>query len=167
MDKRLWDQGRSAPDGICFGKSGLDGFISGEKCSCFCTWDTIFIPQGLTELTWWYCDEDHTSDSLVETTEEQLPVDCSLGCIVVDLLVVWTLKSCLQGVQGIDEEINGEGCEGSRLWSSVSKGSTFEVKVNTTTVQKHKSENENQSPSQVSPSIPSRLFLTFSTVVRT
>lgn len=42
-----------------------------------------------------YGDQNHTPDSLIETAEEQCPVDCILGSIVVDLLVTWTLESSL------------------------------------------------------------------------
>lgn len=54
-------------------------------------------------LTRRYRNEDDAAYSLIQSMEEDPPVDCSLRSIVIQLLVIWTLESRLERIQRVDQ----------------------------------------------------------------
>jgi len=52
----------------------------------------ISILVGNWSLTGWNGDENHAANTLIESSEENTPIDSILRCVVVYLLVVGALK---------------------------------------------------------------------------
>lgn len=66
-------------------------------------------------LTRWYGGKDDASNSLIQASK-QGPVRGS-GDVGVEVLVVWRLDSSLDGVERVDEKVDGQSCKSTCLTS--------------------------------------------------
>lgn len=59
--------------------------------------------------------DDDAADALVEAAEQEARVDGAGGGGSVEARIVGGLDAGFQRVEGVDEEVDGEGCEGAGL----------------------------------------------------
>lgn len=77
--------------------------------------------------TWGYCDQNHAANSLIEASKENPTFDSILRCIVIDLVIVRTLKASLKGIQRVDKQVYSEGSKCAGLIESVEEPLTTSV----------------------------------------
>lgn len=95
--------------------------------------DFISVIQLLTRR---YSDQDDTSNALVQASEQQLPIDRVLRCIIIDFLVIRALKTSFQRVERVHEEIYSQRSSSSSLDSSVRAETMDCIRVDDKSVQR-------------------------------
>lgn len=113
-------------------EEGFGGFVGGEEGSCCEVSEGWTFPYTCLvdwtgfgcELTGWHGGQDDASNALVKPPKEGA-VDGAICGVCVEAFVIWGLYPGFDSVEGVHEQIYGEGREGTsekNIGMGISKG---------------------------------------------